>query len=157
MGGAVRFILAKPGLTEYSGSARTEVGFTEGGDWSREVGGAIGGPIVENKIGFRASAYHRHDGGYIDRVPFYANRGTPEKDSNSRDVLVGNASLSFEPTEFSIRESIETTPISSGPGNPDPRGSRCLTSPTPRVLHRGARTKPFSIRSTLNTSQAASA
>ena len=99
MGGAVRFILAKPGLTEYSASARTEVGFTEGGDWSREVGGAIGGPIVENKIGFRASAYHRHDGGYIDRVPFHANRGAPEEDSNSRDVMVGNASLSFEPTE----------------------------------------------------------
>ncbi len=99
MGGAVRFILAKPGLTEYSASARTEVGFTEGGDWSTEAGGAIGGPLVQDKIGFRASAYHRHDGGYIDRVPFYANRGTSEKNSNSRDTLVGNVALTFAPTE----------------------------------------------------------
>jgi iron complex outermembrane receptor protein len=99
MGGAVRFILAKPGLTEYTASARTEVGFTEHGDWSGEVGGAIGGPLVQDKIGFRASGYQRHEGGYIDRVPFYANRGTPEADSNSRDVTVGNAALTFAPTE----------------------------------------------------------
>lgn len=99
MGGAVRFILAKPGLTEYTASARTEVGITEQGDWSGEVGGAIGGPLVQDKIGFRASGYQRHEGGYIDRVPFYANRGTPEADSNSRDVTVGNAALTFAPTE----------------------------------------------------------
>ncbi|MFC4313987.1 TonB-dependent receptor [Steroidobacter flavus] len=99
MGGAVRFILAKPGLKEYSGSARTEVGFTERGDWSQEAGGAIGGPLVEDKIGFRASGYYRHDGGYVDRVPFYANRGTPEENSNSRDTMGGNVAFTFAPTD----------------------------------------------------------
>lgn len=62
------------------------MGFTERGDWSQEAGGAIGRPIVEDKIGFRASGYYRQDGGYIDRVPFYANRGTSEENSNSRDT-----------------------------------------------------------------------
>jgi iron complex outermembrane receptor protein len=99
MGGAVRFILAKPGLKEYSASARTEVGFTERGDWSEEAGGAIGGPLVEDKIGFRASGYYRHDGGYVDRVPFYANRGTAEENSNSRDTLGGNLGFMFAPTD----------------------------------------------------------
>jgi outer membrane receptor protein involved in Fe transport len=99
MGGAVRFILAKPGLKEYSGSARTEVGFTERGDWSQEAGGAIGGPIVDDRIGFRASGYYRHDGGYVDRVPFYANRGTSKENSNSRDTMGGNLAFTFAPID----------------------------------------------------------
>lgn len=107
MGGAVRFILAKPNLKEYSGSVRTEASFTDGGDPSYEVGGAFGGPIAEDKLGFRASGYYRHEGGYIDRVPYYANRGTPEKNSNSRDIYVGSASLTFAPTEnFKITPSV---------------------------------------------------
>jgi iron complex outermembrane recepter protein len=99
MGGAVRFIIRKPDLNEYSGSVRTEAGFTEGGDPTYEVGGAFGGPIVEEKLGLRVSGYYRKEGGYIDRVPFYANRGTAEENSNSRDVSVANASLRFAPTE----------------------------------------------------------
>lgn len=75
------------------------MGFTERGDWSQEAGGAIGRPIVEDKIGFRASGYYRQDGGYIDRVPFYANRGTSEENSNSRDTSGGNVAFTFAPTE----------------------------------------------------------
>src|SRR5688572_14783892 len=99
MGGAVRFIIKKPDLIDYSGAVRSEVGFTEGGDPTYEIGGAFGGPIVDEKFGFRVSGYYRKEGGYIDRVPFYANRGTAEEDSNSRDVSVANASLTFAPTE----------------------------------------------------------
>lgn len=99
MGGAVRFILAKPGLTDYSGSVRTELGFTERGDWSQEAAGAIGGPLVADKIGFRASGYYRHDGGYVDRIPFHPDRGTPEKNSNSRDTMGGNLGFTFAPTD----------------------------------------------------------
>ena len=107
MGGAVRFILAKPDLNEYSGSVRTEAGFTEGGDPSYEAGGAFGGPLIEDKLGFRASGYHRHEGGYIDRNPFFANRGTSEENSNSRDVYVGNASLTWAPTDtFKLTPSV---------------------------------------------------
>jgi iron complex outermembrane receptor protein len=99
MGGAVRFIIKKPDLIDYSGAVRSEVGFTEGGDPTYEIGGAFGGPIVDEKFGFRVSGYYRKEGGYIDRVPFYANRGTAEENSNSRDVSVANASLTFAPTE----------------------------------------------------------
>jgi outer membrane receptor protein involved in Fe transport len=99
MGGAVRFILAKPSLTEYSGNMRGEMGITEGGDWSWEAGGAVGGPIVQDKIGFRVSANYRRDGGYIDRVPFVAARGTREEDSNSGTTFVANAALTFAPTD----------------------------------------------------------
>jgi iron complex outermembrane receptor protein len=107
MGGAVRFITAKPTLDKFTGNARAELGFTEGGDPTYELGGAVGGPIVEDKLGFRASAYYRRDGGYIDRVPFYASRGTAEKNSNSNRTMVFNGSLLWKPTEdISITPSI---------------------------------------------------
>jgi outer membrane receptor protein involved in Fe transport len=99
MGGAVRFITAKPSLTKSSGYGRAEVGFTEGGGPSYEAGAAYGGPLVEDKIGFRASFYYRHDGGFIDRVPLYTNFGTPEKNSNTRNTYVGNFAMTFKPTE----------------------------------------------------------
>lgn len=100
MGGAIRFISAKPGLTDYTGSARAELSFTENGDPSYEAGLAVGGPIIQDKLGFRVSGYHRREGGYIDRVPFVAGRGGgPEDNSNSRETTVLNAALAFAPTE----------------------------------------------------------
>ncbi len=67
-GGTVRFITPQPSLTDYTSYTRGELGFTERGDPSFEAGVAAGGPIVENSIGFRASAWYRRDGGYTDRV-----------------------------------------------------------------------------------------
>lgn len=99
MGGAIRFISAKPSVTDYSGYARGELGFTEGGDPSYEAGIAFGGPIVDNKIGFRVSGNYRRDGGYIDRVPYVASRGTARKNHNERDTYVGQFSLMLQPVD----------------------------------------------------------
>jgi outer membrane receptor protein involved in Fe transport len=99
MGGAVRFITAKPGLDKFSGYGRAEIGFTEGGSASYEGGAAVGGPLVQDKIGFRASIYYRHDGGYVDRVPLFTNFGFAEKNANTRDTFVGNFAMTFKPTE----------------------------------------------------------
>lgn len=67
-GGTVRFITPEPGLERYTAYLRSELSFTKGGDPSAELGGAVGGPIVQDKLGFRASLWGRDDGGYIDRV-----------------------------------------------------------------------------------------
>lgn len=99
MGGAVRFISAKPSVEEYSGFARSELAITEDGAPSYEIGAAVGGPIVDGKIGFRASGYYRHDGGWVDRIPYIERLGEGEKDANSRDTYVGNFALTFRPTE----------------------------------------------------------
>lgn len=64
----MRFIQTTPSLTDSSSYARTEVGSTKGGDPSYEAGMAIGGPLVDDRIGFRLSAMYRRDGGYIDKV-----------------------------------------------------------------------------------------
>src|SRR6185437_15581778 len=46
--------------------------FTDGGAPSYEIGEAFGAPIIQDRLGFRVSAFYRRDGGYIDGVS-----GTP--------------------------------------------------------------------------------
>ena len=66
-GGTLRFITPQPSVTKTSVYARTELGYTEHGDPSYETGVAFGAPIVEDKVGFRVSAWFRRDGGWVDR------------------------------------------------------------------------------------------
>lgn len=107
VGGTIRFITPKPGLDKYSGYSRAEVGFTEGGDPSYEIGSAIGGPIVEDRIGFRLSGYHRTDGGWIDQIP---GGGAPEpghKNSNEANEHALRGAMTFRVTDdFQITPSI---------------------------------------------------
>src|SRR5262249_38310329 len=56
-GGTVRFITPQPGLAHSSGYMRTELGYTQGGDPSFEAGAAYGAPIIDDKLGFRVSAW----------------------------------------------------------------------------------------------------
>jgi iron complex outermembrane receptor protein len=65
-GGTVRFIFPTPNFTTYSVFARGEVSSTQGGGPSYETGIAAGGPIIEDKLAFRADVFQRRDGGYID-------------------------------------------------------------------------------------------
>jgi outer membrane receptor protein involved in Fe transport len=67
-GGTVRFIQPEPSLTTRSVYARSEFSSTAHAESSYEGGVAFGGPLVEDKLGFRVSGYFRHDGGWIDRV-----------------------------------------------------------------------------------------
>lgn len=68
MGGTVRYITTKPSLSENSIYARSELAYTQDGDPSYEAGVAVGGPLVEGKLGARASFWYRKDGGWIDRI-----------------------------------------------------------------------------------------
>jgi outer membrane receptor protein involved in Fe transport len=70
-GGTVRFITPTPSLTTYSGQARAEVSTTDNGSPSYEGAIAGGGPIVEDKLGFRGSVIDRHNGGWIDALSIY--------------------------------------------------------------------------------------
>ena len=68
-GGAIRIISHAPSLTKYSGFARGEGSKIDGGGLNSEVGAAYGGPIIQDKLGFRVSAWSSHEGGYIDNDP----------------------------------------------------------------------------------------
>jgi iron complex outermembrane receptor protein len=70
-GGVVRFVTTTPSLTATTGYVRSEVTTTEHGGAGFHTAGAFGAPLVENRIGFRASAGYETDGGFVDRVdPF---------------------------------------------------------------------------------------
>jgi iron complex outermembrane recepter protein len=97
-GGAVRFITREPGLTDYTGVAHVEFSATESGAPSYEGGLALGGPIVKDRIGFRASIWDRQDGGYVDRIDPFTG-ATVERNSNWSNSLGGRAALLFQPVE----------------------------------------------------------
>ena len=95
-GGTVRYITPQPSLTDYSVYAKSEVSTTKDGDPSYEGGLAVGGPIVDGKLGFRISAWHRRDGGYIDQVN-YLTGATMQKNTNFTDTTVMRAAFAWQP------------------------------------------------------------
>jgi iron complex outermembrane recepter protein len=95
-GGIIRFIQAQPSLTEFSGYTRAGLGTTYGGGPSYELGAAFGGPIIQDEVGFRVSAWHEREGGYIEHdsaIPGGADYG----DSGWRDADVVRAALTVAP------------------------------------------------------------
>jgi outer membrane receptor protein involved in Fe transport len=86
-GGAVRYIMAEPNMEKPSTYARSEFSFTQGGAPSYEAGVAYGAPIEEDVLGFRASLWYRHDGGWIDRVDPAAPHQTIDQNSNYDDDI----------------------------------------------------------------------
>ncbi len=99
VGGAVRFITPAPNLDRASVYGRAELAFTKNGSPTYEAGAAVGAPIIEGKLGFRASAWHRHDGGYVDWVDRYDTGRVIKKDSNRADNFAGRFALGWKPTE----------------------------------------------------------
>jgi iron complex outermembrane recepter protein len=95
-GGTVRFITEEPSLKTFSQYARSEIAGIDGGGLNYEGGAAAGGPIIDDELGFRVSAWYRRDGGWIDRV----DHTTPEifdSDSNRQDHSAIRAALTLQP------------------------------------------------------------
>jgi outer membrane receptor protein involved in Fe transport len=95
-GGTVRYITPSPSLTDYSAFAKADVSTTQDGSPSYEAGAAVGGPIVDGQLGFRVSAWYRHDGGWIDHVDPYSGK-TIEDNSNFTNAFVGRAAFAWQP------------------------------------------------------------
>jgi len=98
MGGTVRFITPQPSLDKYSGYARAEGGWTKNGDPSYEAGVAVGGPIINDSLGFRVSAFHQSTGGYINAKPFDGT-GVTDKGINSSTTTVVRAAMKWAATD----------------------------------------------------------
>jgi outer membrane receptor protein involved in Fe transport len=65
-GGTLRFITPTPSLTTYSGTARLGASTMAGGGYGDEEGIALGGPLVEDKLGFRISGFRQDRPGWIN-------------------------------------------------------------------------------------------
>jgi iron complex outermembrane receptor protein len=112
MGGAVRFINPTPSLTTYSSYARAEVSSLKEGSKGWELGVAVGGPIIQDKLGFRASVWRQHTPGWIDHINMFHtgvdNVAVPgvstqevvmDRDTNSGDAQSARLALLWAPTE----------------------------------------------------------
>jgi outer membrane receptor protein involved in Fe transport len=102
-GGTVRFITPQPSLSDTSSYVRAELANTAGGDPTYEGGAAFGMPLADGKLGFRASAWYRRDGGWVDRINWDRTTRTPLSDvasnSNSQNSTVGKVALTYAPTD----------------------------------------------------------
>lgn len=97
-GGAIRFIQPSPSLTTSSVYGRAQVSTTKGGDPSYEMGVAFGGPIIEDILGFRASIYREHQGGYLDHYDQYTGQRELEN-TNEQRTTAARLALSWAPTD----------------------------------------------------------
>ena len=105
-GGTVRFIQPSPDLHTDSVYVRSELATTEHGDPTYELGAAVGGPIIDGKLGFRASASYREDGGWVDHAN-YSTRAVTKAESNYQDTVVVRGALKWAATDtVSITPSI---------------------------------------------------
>ena len=96
-GGTVRYITPQPSLTDYSVYGKTEFSSTQYGSPNYEAGVAVGGPILDDQLGFRVSGWWRHDGGYIDQVNYMTGAVT-DKNTNWTDNLAIHGAMGWEPT-----------------------------------------------------------
>jgi len=69
-GGVVRFIAPEPNLTKSTGYVRSDVSVTDGGSPSYTEGAAVGAPIIDDVLAFRASVSYERDGGWVDRSAY---------------------------------------------------------------------------------------
>jgi iron complex outermembrane receptor protein len=97
-GGTVRFITPAPDLNKVTAYGRAEYGFIDGGGENREIGLAIGAPLVEGKLAFRISGSYRRDGGFIDRVNQFTG-AVVEKNANFQESYVVRGALTWAPLD----------------------------------------------------------
>jgi outer membrane receptor protein involved in Fe transport len=111
-GGTVRFITNEPSVSHASFYGKAELSGTENaGGPNYEAGAAEGGPIIQDKLGFRVSADFRHDAGWVNHcVPAVAMPGcasVKESDANTIDTFVTRGALLWKPLDWlSVEPSI---------------------------------------------------
>jgi outer membrane receptor protein involved in Fe transport len=109
-GGTVRYITTQPSLTKTTVYSRNEVSYTTHGDPSFETGVAAGGPVIDGKLGVRATVWYRRDGGWIDRVdptaPDPQNAVVDRNTNHADNVMIRLAALWAPADNWTVTPSI---------------------------------------------------
>ncbi|MEJ5979624.1 TonB-dependent receptor [Novosphingobium sp. PS1R-30] len=98
MGGVLKYVMAKPSLTEFEGKVQAGVSTTRQGGTSYDGSAVVNAPLVTDKVAVRASGYYSRDGGYFDNV------ATGEKDVDRGKVYGGRVDVLLAPSDdLSVR------------------------------------------------------
>ncbi len=97
-GGAIRFITPTPSLTDFEMKARGELSQVDHGGSGYDASIAAGGPIIADKLGIRASALYRRQGGYIDHVSIYTGERFADN-ANWRESKAARLSMLWKATD----------------------------------------------------------
>jgi outer membrane receptor protein involved in Fe transport len=102
-GGTLRFIMPSPSLTTYSGSARIGWSTMAGGGMGNEEGLALGGPIIQDKVGFRIAGFRTDSPGWVDRFSIwdghqFASNVNWGSDYSLRGALLWQVTPNFKAT-----------------------------------------------------------
>jgi len=100
-GGTIRYIQPEPSLTTFSEYARVQYSTPKKGDDSYEGGVAVGGPIIQDKLGFRASVFARNTGGFIDRIDPLTGQEWAHNSGGEGKIRMMRGALAWAPTENS--------------------------------------------------------
>jgi len=139
-GGTIRFIMPTPSLTTYSGTARVGVSTMQGGGIGNEEGFALGGPIVQDKLGFRIAGFHQDTPGWADRFSVYdghqfASNVNWGNDYSLRGALLWQVTPNFKATVSVFHQmdySNDTATVNTqSPAITVPTRTICLASGTP--------------------------
>ena len=93
-GGTVRFVSPEPNLSGWSAYARAEVNAVGGGGAGYTLGAAVGGPLVEDKLGFRLSLSDNRDAGWVNRVDPNSGAVTA-KNANWQNTVTARLALKY--------------------------------------------------------------
>ena len=97
-GGTVRYITTAPSLTTWSGQVLGGMSGNERGGLGYETAAAVGGPIIDNSVGFRVSVDANRAPGYIDLLSRTTNQVT-DSNINPIDKITLKGSLLVAPFE----------------------------------------------------------
>jgi iron complex outermembrane receptor protein len=92
MGGALRYLVAKPDLRNFGGNALLGLNTVSNGSAGNVSVGMLNAPLSNGVSGLRVVVFDRKDGGYID------NLGTGKKDANDLKQRGGRLTLAMKPT-----------------------------------------------------------
>lgn len=128
MGGAIKYVSARPNLSQQSSSVAAGVGTTAHGSESYNAEGVLNLPIISDVLAVRGGFSYRREGGFIDNVadgtiedtaysstpaPTYTPLVLPSlsslnrEDYNSADTYVARLSLLWQPDpSWSIRPAV---------------------------------------------------
>jgi iron complex outermembrane recepter protein len=93
IGGVMRYVTAVPDLTSTFGRVQLDGSGVTGGGTGYGARGSVNLPVIDDTLAIRASAFARHDPGYIDD-PTHG-----ESDVNSTDAYGGHLAALWQPTQ----------------------------------------------------------